>query len=750
MAIGILKKITGHLLGKDSDAQRSAKSGGTRKSAAKGEGDSTARSSSRTRNSRGGGVPGIARPSRQSEGGEQPRGTRGRKRGATGAGVVRGERSEAGGSETKRSAARRSESKGTTDARATDGKSRGVRSAAAGELRLSKSEGAQGRRARGKRRSVAVSQAAAELQESAAQQYPAKGVERQVARPSRKKRGEGRRGGSDGERQNTPTAQRRPGGAVAETELVARSEAHEAWSLDQYKVAPFEGKTRFHDLNLPLEIMHAVHELGFEYCTPIQALSLEHALAGKNVAGRAQTGTGKTAAFLVAILTRYLRTPEERQMSGGAPRALVLAPTRELVIQICKDADALGKYCGLRSLAVYGGMDYDRQRREVSSEPVDLLVATPGRLLDFVRTRVVDLSKVDTLVIDEADRMLDMGFIPDVRSIIYKLPPKNKRATMLYSATLSEDVMRLAAQWMESPVRVEVESEQVATKTVSQLVYVVRAREKFTVLYNHIQKNPESRMLVFCNRRSTTDDVAHSLNHRGIKCEVLSGDVNQNRRLRVLEDFRAGKIRIVVATDVAGRGIHVDEIGYVINFDFPYEPEDYVHRIGRTGRAGAKGVAISFADEDESFIIPEIEEFLGEELKCILLNSDDELLKPLPPRPRIGRSGSRAPRESEPAVASEPVSAPEPAPRSQERQEQRPAPRPASRPAPRQERAAPAPRQQERAVPTPPRQERSAAPRQQERQERSYSNRRHVLPPPPPRPMLGPKAVYSEEWVPGE
>ncbi len=220
---------------------------------------------------------------------------------------------------------------------------------------------------------------------------------------------------------------RRPGGAVADEEQAKRHAEHAVWSVDQYQVEPAEGKKRFQDFDLPTEILHAVADMGFQYCTPIQAQSLEYALAGKNVTGKAQTGTGKTAAFLVAILTRYLRSPESRQEQGGAPRALVIAPTRELVIQICKDAAALGKYCGLRSLAVYGGMDYERQKREVSDAPVDLLVATPGRLLDFVRSRVIDLSKVDTLVIDEADRMLDMGFIPDVRSIVSRLPPKDAR-----------------------------------------------------------------------------------------------------------------------------------------------------------------------------------------------------------------------------------------------------------------------------------------------------------------------------------
>ena len=375
--------------------------------------------------------------------------------------------------------------------------------------------------------------------------------------------------------------------------------------------------------------MHGIADLGFQYCTDIQALSLQHALDGKNIAGKAQTGSGKTAAFLVSILTRYLRTPESRAVTGGTPRALVIAPTRELVIQICKDADAIGKYCGLRSLAVYGGMDFDRQKEELLDAPVDLLVATPGRLLDFCQRRVLNLKSVDTLVIDEADRMLDMGFIPDVRRIMGHLPPKDKRATMLYSATLTDDVMRLASQWMEEPVRAEVESEHSTTDTVRQVVYVIRSEDKFKVLFNHIALHPEARAIVFCNRKSTTEDVCESLVRRGVKCEMLSGDVSQNKRLAVLEGFRAGKIRIVVATDVAGRGIHVDDIEYVINFDFPYEAEDYVHRIGRTGRAGNTGIAISFADEDESFAIPEIEEYIHEPLKCTMIQDDDPLMKPL-------------------------------------------------------------------------------------------------------------------------
>ena len=443
------------------------------------------------------------------------------------------------------------------------------------------------------------------------------------------RRDRGRRGPAS---VNTAANEMRPGGEISAEELQARKEAHAKWSMDQFVVEPMEGKKRFHDFDLPAEVMHGIAELGFKYCTEIQALSLEQALAGKNIAGKAQTGSGKTAAFLVAILTRYLRTPENRAKEGGNPRALVIAPTRELVIQICKDADAIGKYCGLRSLAVYGGMDYDRQKKEVLSSPVDLLVATPGRLLDFVKSHVINLANVDTLVIDEADRMLDMGFIPDVRRIMSYLPPKNKRTTMLYSATLDDTVMRLAMNWMEEPYKAEVESETNATDTVKQVVYVIQAKDKFKVLYNHVALHPNARTIVFCNRKSTTEDVYESLKVRHIAAEMLSGDVNQNKRLKVLDAFRDGEVKVVVATDVAGRGIDIKGLEYVINFDFPYEAEDYVHRIGRTGRAGSTGVAISFADEFESCQIPDIEKYINEPLKCTVIGPDDPLMKEVPAR----------------------------------------------------------------------------------------------------------------------
>ena len=400
------------------------------------------------------------------------------------------------------------------------------------------------------------------------------------------------------------------------------------WTLDDFKVEAVEGKTRFHDVGLPDEILHSLSDMGFEYCTPIQARVLQEVADGHNVAGKAQTGTGKTAAFLLLTFKQFLQNPLPADRPKGRPRALVIAPTRELVIQIQRDSDEMAKHSNIRSMAVYGGTDYDKQERQLLRSPIDLIAATPGRLLDFQRKGKIDLKGVEVLIIDEADRMLDMGFIPDVRTIIRCTPAKDKRRTLLFSATLSDAVMRLAAQWMPEPHVVEIEPDQVAVDTVKQLVYMVRANQKFTVLHNLLKRPSIGRVLIFANRRDQTERIAFELQRYGIQCEVLSGAVAQNKRTRVLDDFRSGKIKTVVATDVAGRGIHVDDIDHVVNFDLPYEAEDYVHRIGRTGRAGADGTAVSFACEDESFTIPEIEKFIGEELSCKY--PEDSLTKELP------------------------------------------------------------------------------------------------------------------------
>ena len=413
---------------------------------------------------------------------------------------------------------------------------------------------------------------------------------------------------------------------------------YKSWQVSQFKVEPMEGKSRFHDFDLQARVMHAVFDLKFKYCTPIQGEVLSSTLAGRDVLGQAQTGTGKTAAFLITVISRMLRHPVDRKRKPGTPRTLILAPTRELVMQIADEAKDLNKYCNLKTISVFGGMDYEKQRRMLSSKAVDIVVATPGRLLDFKRKGEVNLGKVETLIIDEADRMLDMGFIPDVRKIIYSTPQKNKRQTLLFSATLTEDVIRLASQWTTDPLKVEIEPEQVAVDTVKQIVYIITTKQKSALLYNIITKQKLKRVLIFCNRRDETSKLTNFLQRYNINCDMLSGAVRQTRRVKILEKFRAGKIQVLVATDVAGRGIHIEGMNHVINYTLPHDPENYVHRIGRTGRAGESGTSISFACEEDSFYLPDIEKFIGQPLSC--QQPDENLLK-LPPVPKRTTSTNR-------------------------------------------------------------------------------------------------------------
>ncbi|MBL4866865.1 MAG: ATP-dependent RNA helicase RhlB [Pseudomonadales bacterium] len=388
------------------------------------------------------------------------------------------------------------------------------------------------------------------------------------------------------------------------------------WTPSDFPVPPKEGETRFHDLGLTDELLHAVADLGFHYCSPIQAVSLPQTLQGYDVIGQAQTGTGKTAAFLVTIITHLLskETPEERY--NGEPRALIIAPTRELALQIEKDAHDLCKYTGISAMSVVGGMDYQKQQTRLHDEIIDILVATPGRLIDFINKRDCSLCEVETLVIDEADRMLDMGFIPDVKRIIGATPGKEYRQTLLFSATFNEDVLNLAKNWTLDPQRISIAPEHVATDTIDQKIYLVTTSEKYRLLYNTITQKELTRVIIFTNRRDETRRLCERLKRDNIKCAMLSGEVPQNKRLTTLENFKTGRIRVLVATDVAGRGIHVEGVSHVINYALPEDPEDYVHRIGRTGRAGSKGTAISFACEDDSFLLPAIETLLGEKLNC--------------------------------------------------------------------------------------------------------------------------------------
>jgi len=389
------------------------------------------------------------------------------------------------------------------------------------------------------------------------------------------------------------------------------------WDVSQFKVPQVEGRFRFHDFDLPNPLLHAIFDLGFEYCTPIQAEILPSTLSGKDASGKAQTGTGKTAAFLITVINRILKNPLQIKRKPGTPRILVIVPTRELVLQISDEARQLSKYCALKIVSVFGGMNYVKQKKELAAGPVDIIVATPGRLLDFKRNRDIILNKTEVLIIDEADRMLDMGFVPDVRKIINSTPGKDKRQTMLFSATLTGQITRLASQWTKNPVTIEIEPEQVAVETVEQIVYIVTSSEKFALLFNIVDKQDIERVLVFCNRRDEVKRLSKMLTRHGVNCSELSGDVPQEKRIQRLDKFKAGKIRVLVATDVAGRGIHIEGMDHVINFTLPHDPEDYVHRIGRTGRAGATGTSVSFADEDDSFYIPAIEKFMDRKLSCI-------------------------------------------------------------------------------------------------------------------------------------
>lgn len=389
-----------------------------------------------------------------------------------------------------------------------------------------------------------------------------------------------------------------------------------AWSIEDFAVEPADDKTRFHDLDLPKALMHAIADLGFRYASPIQAESLPIALDGEDIVAKAQTGTGKTAAFLVTLIDTFLREPIEGKRRTGTPRALVLAPTRELVVQIAKDAEALVKYTDLKVQTIVGGMDYQRQRDSLRASPCDIMVATPGRLIDFLGQNEINLRKIEILVLDEADRMLDMGFMPDVRRIVRACPRKESRQTLLFSATFTPQILEISERWTFEPTRIEIEPDHVTTDSVEQIVYITTAETKYQLLKNLIATRELHKVMVFANRRDLCRELVERLERDGVDAALLSGEVPQRKRTQTLDRFKEGKIRILVATDVAGRGIHIDGVGHVINYTLPEDPEDYVHRIGRTGRAGAEGTSISFACEDDSFLLPEIEAFIGRKLPC--------------------------------------------------------------------------------------------------------------------------------------
>ncbi|MBN8281135.1 MAG: DEAD/DEAH box helicase, partial [Gammaproteobacteria bacterium] len=365
----------------------------------------------------------------------------------------------------------------------------------------------------------------------------------------------------------------------------------------------------FSDLGLPPEIMVGIRAAGFQQCTPIQAQTLPVALEGRDIAGQAQTGTGKTAAFLIAMFNHLLKHPAPK-VNQPAPRALILAPTRELAVQIHSDAQILGSGTGLRLAVVYGGADYDKQREELQ-KGLDVLIGTPGRLIDYFRQHIYTLGHAQVLVLDEADRMFDLGFIKDIRFLLRRLPPPDKRLNLLFSATLGQRVLELAYEHMNNPESVLIEPDKKTVDAVTQSIFFPSNQEKGPLLVGLLRGMQARRTMVFVNTKRAAEDIARLLEFNGLPAEAISGDVPQKKRLRMLKDFVDGALPVLVATDVASRGLHVPDVSHVINYDLPQDSADYVHRIGRTARAGAAGDAISFACETYAFSLPEIEDYIG-------------------------------------------------------------------------------------------------------------------------------------------
>ena len=370
----------------------------------------------------------------------------------------------------------------------------------------------------------------------------------------------------------------------------------------------------FETLNLHPQLKRAIDALGFKDMTPIQQKVLKFTLAGHDAIGRAQTGTGKTAAFLVSVINDLLNNPIQEQRYRGEPRALILAPTRELALQIESDAKELTKFSDLHVVTLLGGVDFDKQKAQLDKKPVDIMVATPGRLIDFVEQKEVWLDQIEFLVIDEADRLLDMGFIPSVKRIVRFSPRKEQRQTLMFSATFSYDVLNLAQQWLFEPVTVEIEQEKKTNADVEQRVYMVAKSDKYKLLQDILRDEPIEKVMIFANRRDQVRKLYDNLKRDGYKVVMLSGEIAQDKRLKMLDQFKNGQHNIMIATDVAGRGIHVDGVSHVVNFTLPEQSDDYVHRIGRTGRAGTRGVSISFLSEDDAFYLPEIEKAIGQKL----------------------------------------------------------------------------------------------------------------------------------------
>ena len=396
---------------------------------------------------------------------------------------------------------------------------------------------------------------------------------------------------------------------------------------------------RFDSFDLDPRILQGLADAGFSHCTPIQAQALPLALGGQDVAGQAQTGTGKTAAFLVAGMQHLLTHPPAEQREGPRqPRIVILAPTRELAVQIHKDAEVIGKHTDFELGLVYGGTGYQQQRDHLAAG-VDVLIGTPGRLIDYFKQRVFDFHSVQVMVLDEADRMFDLGFIKDIRFVLRRLPSPTDRLGMLFSATLSYRVMELAYEHMNDPQMVEIAPEQVTADRVQQTCYMVANDEKIPLLLGLVRLEG-ARIMVFINTKREGERVWGYLEGNGVHAAMLSGDVPQKKRLKLLAQFTSGELPVMVATDVAARGLHIPGVSHVINYDLPDDAEDYVHRIGRTARAGEAGDAISFVCETYAFCLPDIEEYIGMKIPVgeisadMLVEVDPKSRVPVPRRPR--------------------------------------------------------------------------------------------------------------------
>ncbi|TDY03946.1 ATP-dependent RNA helicase RhlB [Thiohalophilus thiocyanatoxydans] len=389
-------------------------------------------------------------------------------------------------------------------------------------------------------------------------------------------------------------------------------------------------QTRFASLDLPAPLLQGIEEAGFSYCTPVQAETLPLALAGRDVSGQAQTGTGKTAAFLIALFAHLLRHPADAQRRPNQPRALILAPTRELAVQIHRDAELLNKHLGMRLGLAYGGTGYDSQRQQLETG-VDILIGTPGRIIDYFKQKVFDLQAIQVMILDEADRMFDLGFIKDIRFLLRRLPEADRRLNLLFSATLSHRVKELAYEHMNNPEAVEIEPEQITAEQVIESVYYPAKEEKISLLLGILATQHVERAVIFVNTKRAGEKIADYLRGNDQAAALLTGDVPQKQRLRLLRQFSDGELNLLVATDVAARGLHIPAVSHVINFDLPQDAEDYVHRIGRTARAGATGEAISFACDEYVFSLPDIEAYIGHKIPVAPMDPQ-LLIKPNPPQ----------------------------------------------------------------------------------------------------------------------